>query len=221
MSHQRLFLQQFFQDFFHIGAILPSSRALARTAVAYLTQKQGPVRVLEAGAGTGAFTREIIPLLQPGDTLDVVEINSKLMTLLQQRFEQEPRFQTQGVAVNFIADDVRNVAKNHQYDYIIFSLPLTNFPPSLVQEILDLMMNQLKPGGVFSYVHYIFISRFKYLFSGSAVRAEMRTNQKIIRSFADKYQIERRAVLLNVPPSWTYYWQKSIIRGELSCPKEK
>ena len=208
MSHQRLFFQQFFQDFFHMGAILPSSRALARTAVAYLAQKQGPVRVLEAGAGTGAFTREIVPLLQPGDTLDVVEINPKLMAILQQRFEQEPQFQMQGVEVNLITDDVRNVAKNHQYDYIIFSLPLTNFPPPLVQEILDLMMSQLKPGGVFSYVHYIFISRFKYLFSGSTVRAEMRANQKIIRSFADKYQIERQSVLLNVPPSWAYYWQK-------------
>jgi phosphatidylethanolamine/phosphatidyl-N-methylethanolamine N-methyltransferase len=208
MSHQKLFLQQFFQDFFHIGAILPSSRALAQAAVAYLAQKQGMVSVLEAGAGTGAFTREIVPLLQPGDTLDVVEINPKLMAILRQRFEQEPGFQRQGVAINLITDDVRNAAAGHQYDYIVFSLPLTNFPPSLVQEILDLMMSQLKPGGVFSYVHYIFVSRFKYLFSGSAVRAEMRTNQAIIRSFARQYQIECRAILLNAPPSWAYFWQK-------------
>jgi hypothetical protein len=78
-----------------------------------------------------------------------------------------------------------------------------------VQEILELMMSQLKPGGVLSYVHYIFISWFKYLFSGSAARAEMRANKEIIGSFADQYQIERRAVLMNVPPSWAYFWQKS------------
>jgi hypothetical protein len=36
----------------------------------------------------------------------------------------------------------------------------------------------------------------------------MRRNQAIIKRFADQYQIERRAVLANVPPSWVYYWQK-------------
>jgi phospholipid N-methyltransferase len=209
MSHQKLFVQQFFEDFFHVGAILPSSRYLGRAVTSYLAQKQGQVRVLEAGAGTGPFTREIVPLLQPGDILDAVELNSKLIDTLTLRFEQEPEFQTpEAVEVNLIADDVRNVAKNHQYDYIVFSLPLTNFPPSLVQEILDLMMAQLKPGGVFSYVHYIFVSRLKYVFSSSAARAEIRANKEIISSFADQYQIERRAVMRNIPPSWAYFWQK-------------
>jgi hypothetical protein len=53
------------------------------------------------------------------------------------------------------------------------------------------------------------MSRLKYLFGGSTVRANLTANQEIIRSFADQYQIERRAVLLNIPPTWTYYWQKS------------
>jgi phospholipid N-methyltransferase len=209
VSHQKLFVQQFFEDFFHVGAILPSSRYLGRTVTSCLAQKQGPVRVLEAGAGTGPFTREIVPLLQSGDILDAVELNPKLIDTLKLRFEQESEFQIlDGVEINLIADDVRNVAKNYQYDYIVFSLPLTNFPPELVQEILDLMMTQLKPGGVFSYVHYIFVSRFKYVFSSSVVRAEINENKKIIASFADQYQIERKAVIRNVPPSWAYFWQK-------------
>jgi phospholipid N-methyltransferase len=209
MSHQKLFFQQFFADFFHVGAILPSSRYLGRAVVSYLAQKQGQVRVLEAGAGTGPFTREIVPLLQPGDILDAVELNPKLIAILEQRFKQEPEFQVpDGVKVNLIAGDVRTVAQAHHYDYIVFSLPLTNFPPTLVQEILDLMMAQLRPGGVFSYVHYIFVSRFKYVFSSAAVRADIKANKKIIGSFAGQYQIERRAVLRNVPPSWAYFWQK-------------
>jgi phosphatidylethanolamine/phosphatidyl-N-methylethanolamine N-methyltransferase len=208
MPHQTLFFRHYIRDFFHIGAVLPSSGALGRAAAAYLAQKQGPARVLEAGAGTGAFTAEIMPLLSPGDTLDVVEINPALMEALKQRFAQEPRFQAPGVQVNFITADVRQIAKSQQYDYIVFSLPLTNFPPALVQEILDLMLSLLKPGGVFSFVKYIFISRFKYLLGGAAIRAAMRANQQIIAGFAGRYQIERRAVLKNVPPSWVYYWQK-------------
>jgi phospholipid N-methyltransferase len=177
-----------------------------------LAQKQGPVQVLEVGAGTGAFTREIVPLLQPGDTLDVVEINLELMTHLQQRFRQEPHFQTSGVEINFINADIRHVSFSHSYDFIIFSLPLTNFPPDMVQQILSIMIDRLKPGGIFSYVKYIFLGRLKYLFSGSTSRATLTASQKIIRDFAEQYQIECRAVLPNMPPAWTYYWQKPASR---------
>jgi phospholipid N-methyltransferase len=191
-----------------MGAILPSSRALARAGVAYLAQKQGPVRVLEAGCGTGAFTQEIVPLLEPGDSLDLVEINPQLIAHLRQRFREEPAFQVKPeVEINFINDDIRNLPPK-DYHYIVFSLPLTNFPPALVQEILALMVERLRPGGVFSYVKYIFIGRLKYLFGSSAVRANMRTNQEIINRFAKQYQFERRTVLLNVPPTWVYYWRK-------------
>jgi phospholipid N-methyltransferase len=191
-----------------MGAILPSSGALARAGVAYLAQKQGPARVLEAGAGTGAFTREIVPLLQPGDSLDLVEINPNLITYLQERFKQDPAFQTPPqVQVNFICNDIRKIEPK-TYDYIVFSLPLTNFPPAMVQEILETMMAYLEPGGVFSYVKYIFISRLKYIFSNASVKAQMNANQAIIKQFAGQYQIAQTAVLLNVPPTWVYYWQK-------------
>ncbi len=209
ISATRLFWQQFRRDFFHMGAVLPSSPALARAGVVYLAHRQpGPVRVLEAGAGTGSFTREIVPLLQPGDTLDVVELSPDLMAVLRRRFAIEPKFQPRpGVTINLINADIRTIAAG-QYDYIVFSLPLTNFPPALVEEILGLMINRLKPGGVFSFVKYIFISRFKYLFSPAAAKANMDANLSIIQSFAANYQIAQRTVIFNVPPTWVFYWQK-------------
>ncbi len=213
-TNLKLFFQQFREDFFHMGAIMPSSGALAKAGVDYLVQKQGPVRVLEVGAGTGSFTRQIAPLLEAGDELDVVEINPDLITYLQECFKQEPDFQTSpDIKVNFICDDVRNIP-SQSYHYIVFSLPLTNFSPDMVQEILDLMIERLEPGGVFSYVKYIFISRFKYLFSGADAKSRMKSNQAIIKSFADCYQIDQRAVVLNVPPTWVYYWQKKIKSGD-------
>ncbi len=203
-----LFFRQFIRDFAHMGAVLPSSRYLGQAAAAYLARKTGPARVLEVGAGTGAFTRQIVPLLSPGDRLEVVEINPQLMAYLQQRFRQDPCFDAPGVEVRFINDDVRRVPVGEGYDFIIFSLPLTNFPPALVQEILDLMIQQLKPGGVFSYVKYIFVGRLKYLFGSAGVKADMRASQQIINRFAAQYQIERRVVWRNLPPAWTFYWQK-------------
>lgn len=203
-----LFFGQFLRNLRQSGAILPSSSALARTMTRYLARRQGPARVLEVGAGTGALTAGIVPLLRPGDALDIVEINPELMARLQQKFRDMPGFRADGVAVRFINDDVRNVAFEQAYDYIIFSLPLTNFPPAMVQELLDLMMSCLKPGGVFSYVKYIFISRLKSVFGGSRLRADMKANQAIISAFTERYQIERRAVWRNLPPAWAFFWQK-------------
>jgi len=175
---------------------------------AYLAQKQGPVRVLEAGAGTGVFTEIIVSLLQPGDTFDVVEINPELFACLEQKFGAQSGLGQRGITVNLIQGDLRTVALG-EYDYIVFSLPLTNFPSQLIQELLERMVTCLKPGGVFSYVKYIFISRFKYVFGGSAVRAGMRANQAVIDAFTHRYQFDRRAVLRNVPPAWVYYWRKA------------
>ena len=130
------------------------------------------------------------------------------MAYLRQRFEQDAKFQPKpGIKVNFINDDIRNIDPK-TYHYIIFSLPLTNFPPAMVEEILEFMVEYLEPDGVFSYVKYIFIGRLKYLFSNATVRAEMKENQRIIKKFANRYQIEQRSVWLNVPPTWVYYWQK-------------
>lgn len=203
-----LFFGQFLRNLRQSGAILPSSSALARAMTSYLARKQGQVRVLEVGAGTGALTAGIVPLLRPGDALDIVEINPELMARLQRKFQSLPQFHTDGVAVRFINEDVRNVSFERDYDYIIFSLPLTNFPPGMVQELLDLMMSCLKPGGVFSYVKYIFISRLKSVFGGARLRADMKANQAITHAFAEKYQIERRAVWRNIPPAWAFFWQK-------------
>jgi len=208
-SQQKLFFRQFIDDFYHVGALAPSSAALARAGAAYLARKPGPARVLEAGAGTGAFTREIVPLLTAGDRFDVVEINSRLMGYLQARFRSEAQFQPRpGVTINLINGDIRSLRPAAAYDYIIFALPLTNFPPAMVEEILSLMVACLKPGGVFSYVKYIFIGRLKYLFGSRQVRQEMETNQAIIERFSKQYQIEQRAVWWNAPPAWVYYWQK-------------
>lgn len=208
LSDYMLFFGQFLRNLRQSGAILPSSSALARAMTSYLARKQGQVRVLEVGAGTGALTAGIVPLLRPGDALDIVEINPELMARLQRKFQTLPQFHTDGVAVRFINEDVRNVSLERDYDYIIFSLPLTNFPPGMVQELLDLMMSCLKPGGVFSYVKYIFISRLKSVFGGARLRADMKANQAITNAFAEKYQIERRAVWRNIPPAWAFFWQK-------------
>ena len=214
MSHQTFFLKQFKENFFYIGSALPSSHFTGQAMVYYLaqrqnlTQKQGPVNVLEVGAGTGAFTNEIVPLLDEGDHLDVVEINPYLLGYLKHQLAQKPVYQNCGASINFINSDVRHIAFNKQYDYIVYALPMVNFPPTLTQEILKLMFDLLKSGGTFSYITYIFISRIKYMLSQADSKATVRQNQQTIAQYAQQYQIGQKAVFLNAPPAWVIYWRK-------------
>src|SRR6266568_3044798 len=67
------FFRAFRRNFHTTGAILPSSRFLARAMVSDLKGPRGPARILEVGPGTGAVTREIVRLLQDEDRLDAVE----------------------------------------------------------------------------------------------------------------------------------------------------
>ena len=60
------FFKQFRETFTTTGAVAPSSRFLARAMTAPLARRDGPVRVLEIGPGTGAVTGKIVRLLRPG-----------------------------------------------------------------------------------------------------------------------------------------------------------
>jgi phospholipid N-methyltransferase len=206
----RLFFQQFRKDFFHTGAILPSSPGVARACTAHLARKEGRVQVLEAGPGTGAFTREIVRHLEAGDALDLVEINPILVSYLHHQIQVEPLFLTSEARITLVNADLRYFPFNRTYDFIISSLPFTNFPPDVIEEMLTLIMLHLKPGGVFCYIKYIFIGRLKYFFVNSEVRESMQKSQGTIARFAQKYQIDRCAVLSNVPPAWVFCWQKPI-----------
>ncbi|MCB0093474.1 MAG: class I SAM-dependent methyltransferase, partial [Caldilineaceae bacterium] len=211
LRNQTLFFEQFRRNFTQTGAIMPSSPALGQAASAHLARPRPPARILEAGAGTGSFTREIIPLLIPGDRLDVVEISSELTGFLQQRLIDEGLLRRSGVAsagldIRLINADLLQFPFDTDYDFIIFSLPLTNFPPDMVAALLAIMMQHLRPGGVFSYVKYIFIGQFKYYLGGAQTRAKMDGNQAIIQDYARQYQFERSVVVANVPSTWVNYW---------------
>src|SRR5581483_5471549 len=73
------FFREFRRHFPATGAILPSSRFLARALVRPLRSPRPACRILEVGPGTGSVTREIVWRMQSGDRLDAVEINGRFV----------------------------------------------------------------------------------------------------------------------------------------------
>ncbi|HEU0229602.1 MAG TPA: methyltransferase [Burkholderiaceae bacterium] len=67
-----------------VGAVLPSSSALANAITSELDSSGGPV--LELGVGTGVFTRKMLEIGVPPEDLILVELDSRLADNLRYRF---------------------------------------------------------------------------------------------------------------------------------------
>ena len=80
----RTFLRQWLRDPVKMASVTPSGRQLARLMVAQLPE--GCSRVVEIGAGTGAFTRALLDHGVAPSQLLVVEINPDLANFLRARF---------------------------------------------------------------------------------------------------------------------------------------
>src|SRR5579884_4442428 len=88
----RLFLREYLRHFHHTGAVLPSSRSLAKALARHVGEGDGERRVLEVGPGTGSVTRQIVARLRLNERLDLVELNPAFVERLTHRFQAEAPF---------------------------------------------------------------------------------------------------------------------------------
>ncbi len=200
-SGTRLFLRQAKEDFLHTGAIAPSSRFLARAVTWSLRgERRHPLHVLEAGAGTGAVTREIVRCLPAGSKLDIYEINPVFTRHLERSFSPGT------VSVhNKRVEDVQPVP---QFDAIVSGLPLNNFSASDVKNILEILFAALKPGGTLTWFEYLFIRELKSLATGSRERRRLRKVGRVTGGYLRRYAIRREAVFMNLPPALVHTLRK-------------
>ena len=195
------FFRAFRRNFHTTGAILPSSRFLARALASDLKGTRKPARILEVGPGTGAVTREIVRLLQEGDRLDAVEINPSFVEHLRLRFQQEKLFRSRLDQIELIEGAVEELLGTAVYDFIISGLPLNNFAVSQVRMIFRTFNRLLKPGGTLSYYEYAFVRQLKTPFVGREERRRLRKVGRVVERTLQKYQIGRKRILINVPPA--------------------
>jgi phospholipid N-methyltransferase len=212
-SNTKLFLQGARRQFAQTGAIAPSSRFLARAITSAIEPGNGPMDVLEAGAGTGALTAEILLRLPAGSRLDIYEVNPVFAKHLERTFVGK-----QGeVTVTVNNRPIQDLAAGASYDLIISGLPLNNFEPRMVKEILSRLMEALRPGGVLSYFEYLLIRKMKSLAAVGPERRRLRRVGRVATRFLGRHEFRRNTVLLNIPPAVVHH-----LRGtEASSPRRR
>jgi phospholipid N-methyltransferase len=195
------FLGEFRRNFHTTGAILPSSRFLARALVSEVALPRGPARILEVGPGTGPVTREIARVLQPDDRLVAVEINPKFVRHLRERIQIEPLFKEHAHKIELIEAPVESLPGEGVYDFIISGLPFNNFPPGQVRAIFRTFVRLLKPGGTMTYFEYLLVRQLKTPFVNHQERRRLRHVGRVIARYVREYQVRHKRVLVNVPPA--------------------
>ncbi len=182
------FLSAFFSRPHVIGAVAPSSAALARKMIEWV-EWETVETVVEYGPGTGSFTNEILVAKRSNARYFAIELEAALVETMQRRFPD--------VAVhhNSVAN-VRAICTKEgvdKVDAIVSGLPWAAFPESQQVAFMDAMMTVLRPGGQFV--------TFAYL-QGLCLPAGQRFRRMLRQYFSEVST--SGTVWPNVPPAFVY-----------------
>jgi phospholipid N-methyltransferase len=203
------FIKNFLKEFHHTGAILPSSPFLAKSISSKIERKDdSPLKILEAGAGTGSFTEKILRKLKPGDSFTIYEINEEFCDILKKELLDKV---ADGIEINLVSGDIIEETKtNNQYDYIVSGLPFNNFEPKIVEAIIAAYFKLLKKDGVLSFFEYMYVRNVKLklpLKKDELIR--IKKIDDIVLHYFNKFSGTRSFVFMNVPPAFVKFLSNS------------
>ncbi|MBI5853334.1 MAG: hypothetical protein HZB39_20180 [Planctomycetes bacterium] len=135
-----------------VGAVLPSSRYLARELVGPVDGLRPGDTVIEYGPGTGAITRRIAEILPEGVAYLGIELELSFVRRLEQRFPRLSFHHGSVADVERILVE-RGIARPGR---IVSGLPFASLPREVQDAVVDGTARALDDGGefrTFQYVH--------------------------------------------------------------------
>jgi phospholipid N-methyltransferase len=172
------FLRAFLAHPRRVGAVLPTSRWAVRDMLD-MADVHGADLVVELGAGTGVYTREILARLRPDAHLMALERDPRLARLLTEQYQDS--------RVRVICDSAENVQahlKGARTELVVSGLPFTSLGSDVRQRIFSQIVDILAPGGVALVLQY-----------SPVIQGQLRGVFPYV---------ERRVSLLNVPPAFLF-----------------
>jgi phosphatidylethanolamine/phosphatidyl-N-methylethanolamine N-methyltransferase len=138
------FLRSWIEKPLHMGAVMPSSKLLARTMAQYVdVDSKGPV--IELGPGTGAITNALIEHGVDQKRLVLVEYNPGFCALLRDRYPQARVVQGDAYALRASLEDVLDAPASA----VVSGLPLVTKPMLTRLKLIRDAFVALAPGAPF------------------------------------------------------------------------
>lgn len=182
------FLREFARQPGCVGAIWPSSPALASVMVSAANVPNAR-RVLEIGPGSGAFTSAILNALPPAARFLAVEKNPHFATRMSERFPSARI--VLGCATNL--EETLHKEDFGTPDSIVSGLPWAIFPESLQRTILSQLSSLTANSATFATFAYF----------GPHALPKGRKFRRLLDEFFPR--VDRTPVVLrNFPPAFVY-----------------
>ena len=196
MTDTLAFLRAWLADPQRVGALAPSSPALAEAITAEITPESAPV--IELGPGTGVFTRALLARGVPEDKLALVEHNAEFARLLELRFP----------FARVLLLDAARLAQADPFDgvlagAVVSGLPFLSTPPRKVLATLLSAFRHLRPNGAF----------FQFTYG---LRCPVR---RVVLDRLDLQATRVGRTLANVPPAAVYRIERRPTQGAPAHPR--
>ncbi|TWU24154.1 hypothetical protein Pla52o_20780 [Novipirellula galeiformis] len=188
MKDTLTFLKNFLRHPTQVGAIVPSSAGLVSAMVDWFDWDSAR-NVVEFGPGTGVFTEGIIDRLHPDAKFFAIERSAELVAATRQRCPTATVYED---SVTNVVELCRRESMPH-VDAVICGLPWASFSESLQAEIMDSMLEVLRPGGQFATFAY---------WQGLALPAGQRFSRRLKQTFPEVGR--SHTVWRNLPPAFVY-----------------
>jgi phosphatidylethanolamine/phosphatidyl-N-methylethanolamine N-methyltransferase len=146
------FLRSWIEKPLTTGAVMPSSKVLARTMAAYVDPKsKGPV--VELGPGTGAVTQALVDRGIDPARLVLVEFNPSFCRMLRARYPAATVVQGDAYRLRRLLE----TTLREPADAIVSGLPLVTKPMRTRVRLIGEAMTLLRPGAPFVQFTYAMV----------------------------------------------------------------
>ena len=204
MSNRSLqFLSSFMRRPGQTGAVMPSSRYLARVLCGSLDVLDPGDLLVEYGPGTGPVTLEIARRLPEGVRFLGVELNDSFHQVLSARFPEMPFHHGSAADIAAILQD-RGLPQPKR---VISGLPFASLPKDVQAGVVDGLETVLAPGGEFR--------TFQYAHAYNLPSAR-RFRRMMSERFPDWHRMG--PVLRNVPPAYVLVYRRWAPGDPVTAP---
>jgi phosphatidylethanolamine/phosphatidyl-N-methylethanolamine N-methyltransferase len=178
------FLRSWIEKPLHVGAVMPSSKLLARTMAQYVdAESEGPV--IELGPGTGAITNALIEHGIDQKRLVLVEYNPSFCALLRDRYPQATVVQGDAYSLRASLFEVLKVPASA----VVSGLPLVTKPMLTRLRLIRDAFTALAPGAPFVQFTYAVVPPIPKSLPGVSTEASER-------------------IWMNLPPARVWVYRK-------------
>ena len=118
------FLKQFLLHPTSVGAMFPAPKSLIDEIISYIDFRSPKLKIVEYGAGTGAFTERIEKKLKKGDIFIVIEQNENFFQILREKFKDSKFI----VIYHDGAENISSILEKENIqsvNYILSGIPLS------------------------------------------------------------------------------------------------